>query len=113
MTLSGFTFGGCYGIVTLMKKTFVDEYGWVNEDEMLDLVGGGLSKSAIQAALDYNGYMLLMIASLAELPIANQQIDVVLPIFSPSNYAEFERILKPGGELVSILHRTLPKRLEM
>ena len=33
--LSAFTFGGGYVIVTLMKKKFVDEYGWIKEDEML------------------------------------------------------------------------------
>ena len=36
--LSAFTFGGGYIIVTLMKKKFVDEYHWIDEDEMLDLV---------------------------------------------------------------------------
>lgn len=36
--LSAFTFGGGYVIVTLMKKKFVDEYHWIDEDEMLDLV---------------------------------------------------------------------------
>ena len=36
--LSAFTFGGGYVIVTLMKKKFVDEYHWIQEDEMLDLV---------------------------------------------------------------------------
>lgn len=36
--LSAFTFGGGYVIVSLMKKKFVDEYGWIDEQEMLDLV---------------------------------------------------------------------------
>ena len=36
--LSVFTFGGGYVIVTLMKKKFVDEYHWIEEDEMLDLI---------------------------------------------------------------------------
>lgn len=36
--LSAFTFGGGYVIVTLMKKTFVDQYHWIDEEEMLDLV---------------------------------------------------------------------------
>lgn len=67
------------------------------------LLGVDLSKSAIQAATDYNGYMLAMIADLAELPIAQQQLDIVLSIFSPSNYAEFDRILKSGGELIKVI----------
>ena len=36
--LSAFTFGGGYVIVTLMKKKFVDEYHWIEEEEMLDLI---------------------------------------------------------------------------
>ena len=37
-SLSAFTFGGGYVIVPLMRKRFVDEYKWINEKEMLDLV---------------------------------------------------------------------------
>ena len=36
--LSAFTFGGGYVVVTVMKKKFVDEYHWIEENEMLDLV---------------------------------------------------------------------------
>ena len=36
--LSAFTFGGGYVIVTLLKRKFVDELHWIEEDEMLDLV---------------------------------------------------------------------------
>ena len=36
--LSVFTFGGGYVIVSLMKKKFVDENHWIEQDEMLDLV---------------------------------------------------------------------------
>lgn len=35
--ISAFTFGGGFVIVTLMKKKFVDEYKWIDDDEMLDL----------------------------------------------------------------------------
>ena len=36
--ISAFTFGGGYVIVTLMKKKFVDDYHWIEEPEMLDLI---------------------------------------------------------------------------
>lgn len=36
--LSAFTFGGGYVIVTLLKRRFVDELHWIDEEEMLDLV---------------------------------------------------------------------------
>lgn len=36
--LSAFTFGGGYVIVSLMKKKFVDEYKWIDSEEMMDLI---------------------------------------------------------------------------
>jgi chromate transporter len=35
--ISAFTFGGGFVIITFMKKKFVDELHWIEEDEMLDL----------------------------------------------------------------------------
>lgn len=35
--ISAFTFGGGFVIVTFMKKKFVDELHWIDEQEMLDL----------------------------------------------------------------------------
>lgn len=36
--LSAFTFGGGYVIVPLMRKKFVNEYKWIGEEEMIDLI---------------------------------------------------------------------------
>lgn len=36
--LSAFTFGGGYVIVPLMRKKFAEQYKWIEEKEMLDLV---------------------------------------------------------------------------
>ena len=38
LTLSAFTFGGGYVIVPLMRKKFVETLGWIDEEEMLDLI---------------------------------------------------------------------------
>ena len=54
--LSAFTFGGGYVIVTLMKKKFVDEYHWIEEDEMLDLVA--IAQSA-PGAIAVNGAIVV------------------------------------------------------
>lgn len=35
--LSAFTFGGGFVIVPLMRKKFVEEYGWLEEKEMLNI----------------------------------------------------------------------------
>ena len=38
LTLSAFTIGGGYVIVPLMRKRYVEEYGWIDDDEMIDMV---------------------------------------------------------------------------
>lgn len=35
--ISAFTFGGGFVIITFMKKKFVDELHWIDEEELLDL----------------------------------------------------------------------------
>lgn len=50
--ISAFTFGGGYVIVTLFKKKFVDDYKWIEEKEMLDLVA--IAQSA-PGAIAVNG----------------------------------------------------------
>lgn len=55
-SLSAFTFGGGYVIITLMKKKFVNEYHWIEEDEMLDLVA--IAQSA-PGAIAVNGAIVV------------------------------------------------------
>lgn len=47
--LSAFTFGGGYVIVTLMKKRFVDELGWLDEEEMLNMTAIAQSSPGVMA----------------------------------------------------------------
>ena len=54
--LSAFTFGGGYVIVSLLKKKFVDEYHWIEEEEMLDLVAIAQSSPG---AIAVNGAILV------------------------------------------------------
>ena len=56
LSLSAFTFGGGYVIVTLLKKKFVDECYWIEEDEMLDLVA--IAQSA-PGAIAVNGAIVV------------------------------------------------------
>lgn len=69
LTLSAFTFGGGYVIVTLMKKKFVDEYHWIDQEEMLDLVA--IAQSA-PGAIAVNGAIVVgfKLAGLAGLLVA-------------------------------------------
>lgn len=78
LTLSGFTFGGGYVIVTLMKKTFVDEYGWIDEDEMLDLVA--IAQSA-PGAIAVNGAIVVGYKLAGMLGVITAVIATIIPPF--------------------------------
>jgi chromate transporter len=54
--LSTFTFGGGYVIVSLLKKKFVDDLHWIDDDEMLDLVAIAQSSPG---AIAVNGAIVL------------------------------------------------------
>ena len=48
--ISAFTVGGGFVLIPLMKAKFVDEYGWLNENEALDLVSIAQSAPGVMAA---------------------------------------------------------------
>ena len=54
--ISSFTFGGGFVIVSFMKKKFVDELHWIDEEEMLDLVA--IAQSA-PGAIAVNGAIVV------------------------------------------------------
>ena len=56
LVISACTFGGGFVIVSLMKKKFVDEYGWISEAEMLDYTA--LAQSC-PGAIAVNGAILV------------------------------------------------------
>jgi len=64
-----------------------------------------LSKDGIDfAATDScENNLLWIVGNLNNLPIANNKIDVILNIMSPANYAEFIRVLTPGGVLLKVM----------
>ena len=76
--LSTFTFGGGYVIVTLMQKKFVDEYHWINRDEMLDLVA--IAQSA-PGAIAVNGAIVVGYKIAGILGIIVSVIATILPPF--------------------------------
>jgi chromate transporter len=56
LTLSAFTFGGGFVIVSLMKKKFVDQYHWIDEEDMLNLIAIAQSSPG---AIAVNGAILV------------------------------------------------------
>lgn len=56
LTLSAFTFGGGYVIISLMKTKFVDQLQWLSEEEMLDMTA--IAQSA-PGAIAVNGAIVV------------------------------------------------------
>lgn len=68
--LSAFTFGGGYVIVPLMEQKFVEELGWIDEEEMMDIVAlaqsapGSLSvQSAVAVGYKIAGFTGALVAA--------------------------------------------------
>ena len=76
--LSAFTFGGGYVIVTLMRKKFVSEYHWIDEDEMLDLIA--IAQSA-PGAIAVNGAIVVGYKLAGMLGVLVSVIATIIPPF--------------------------------
>lgn len=79
LTLSAFTFGGGYVIITLMKKTFVDDFGWIDEDEMLDLVA--IAQSA-PGAIAVNGAIVVGYKLAGFIGVLTAVLATIIPPFA-------------------------------
>ena len=66
-------------------------------------IGIDIVKDAIRCAARGGGAERWLVADLANMPIRNHSVDVVLNVFTPANYTEFQRILKHDGMLVKVI----------
>lgn len=67
----------------------------------VEVFGVDLAKDAIHVATTGGaGEVRWIVADLAALPFASQSMDIVCNIFTPANYAEFQRILTPHGVII-------------
>lgn len=67
-------------------------------------IGFDISKEGIYLATEQTtADTFFCVADLTHLPFSNQQFGTILNIFSPSNYHEFARVLKPGGQLIKVI----------
>ncbi len=64
--------------------------------------GVDVSKAAVRRAAARHRGQRWAVASSYRLPFADGVFDVVLSVFSPRPYAEFSRVLAPGGALVVV-----------
>ncbi|ALS38619.1 23S rRNA (guanine745-N1)-methyltransferase [Enterococcus rotai] len=65
--------------------------------------GFDISKDGIYLASNQPIEAFWSVADLTNLPFANQSMDTILNIFSPSHYQEFQRVLKQDGNVIKVI----------
>lgn len=78
----------------------VPEHGGGQSAQTLNLLGLDISKWAVQSAARQHKEMSWVVGNNANLPVLPATLDWVLCLFGFPVYAEFLRVLKPGGRLL-------------
>ncbi|ANK66556.1 methyltransferase domain-containing protein [Loigolactobacillus backii] len=73
------------------------------EDQLATAVGFDISTDGINLATQQVTKAFFCVADLAHLPFNEHTFDVIFNIFSPSNYQEFGRILRPAGKVIKVI----------
>lgn len=67
-------------------------------------IGFDISKPGVNLSTsELSDQMFFCVADLANLPFNDQSIDIIMDLFSPSAYKEFNRIIAPNGHLIKIV----------
>lgn len=74
----------------------------VPEDQTLALLGLDISKWAVLAAAKHDNRLTWVVGTNANLPVLSGTLDRVLCMFGFPVYAEFARVLRPGGRLLQV-----------
>ena len=61
--------------------------------------GFDISKPAVQACCRRSKNIGWLVASVSDIPLADQQVDVIISVFSRCDWQEFSRVLKPDGKV--------------
>lgn len=80
------------------------------EDARATVIGLDIAKDAIRVAARGGGPVRWLVADLANIPLADGCADVVLNVFTPANYGQFQRVLAPKGLLVKVIPAPLHMR---
>ncbi|HJA27144.1 MAG TPA: methyltransferase domain-containing protein [Candidatus Limosilactobacillus intestinigallinarum] len=67
------------------------------------LVGFDISKAGVTLATQLALNAFFCVADLRQLPFNDRTFDAIVELFSPSDYAEFNRVLAPGGTLIKVI----------
>ena len=61
------------------------------------------SKDAIRCAARGANDILWFVADVANIPLSDASSDALIDVFTPANYTEFLRVLKPGGMIIKVI----------
>lgn len=75
-------------------------------DRTMTRIGFDLSKDAVKLAAKGPKTASFFAADLKNIPMQDHCVDVLLDIFTPANYLEFARVLKPGGLVMKLAPRS-------
>lgn len=123
--ISAFTFGGGFVIVTFMKRKFVDQYHWIDEDEMLDITALAQSSPgaiAVNAAIlvgwkvaGFFGMVVAVLGTVLPPMVILSVISLIYQKFAQNTYVKFvlagmqagvaavilDVVCSPGGKVIS------------
>lgn len=68
-----------------------------------DVYGFDLSKEMIKLAAKRGGNANYFVANLSSIPVKDSAFDAAMHLFAPTNAAEFRRVIKKGGSLLSVM----------
>lgn len=63
-------------------------------------VGADMAKAGIELAAKQDDQLIWIVADLANTPFQEESFDVILNLFSPANYEEFQRLTKKDGKVI-------------
>ncbi len=67
---------------------------------LADITGFDISRPAVQACCRRMKSIQWLVASVADIPLADSSADIIISVFSRIDWKEFGRILKPGGRVL-------------
>ncbi|WP_283621205.1 methyltransferase domain-containing protein [Limosilactobacillus avium] len=67
------------------------------------MVGFDIAKAGVTLATQLPITAFFCVADLRQLPFNGESFDALVELFSPSDYAEFNRVLAPGGCLMKVI----------
>ena len=80
--------------------------GRVCPQRSMTRIGFDLSKEAVRLAAGRQKNASFFVADLKHIPLEDGCADVLLDVFTPANYAEFGRVLAPGGVVMKLAPRS-------